>query len=87
MSGLFDRSFSFRGNPAHGHRFNHRDRSRGLALVIAEALLATGDTHLIENNNYDYFWGCGRDRRGENMYGKVLMNVREKLREEQSAAS
>jgi predicted NAD-dependent protein-ADP-ribosyltransferase YbiA (DUF1768 family) len=37
---------------------------------------------LVESSNYDYFWGCGRDRRGENMYGKVLMNVREKLREE-----
>ena len=52
---------------------------------IAEALLATGEQALVENSNYDYFWGCGRDRRGENMYGKVLMNVRERLREEQNA--
>jgi hypothetical protein len=50
---------------------------------IAEALLATDDTQLFENSNYDYFWGCGRDRRGNNMYGKVLMNVRDKLIEEQ----
>ena len=50
---------------------------------IAQALLATGERTLIENSNYDYFWGCGRDRRGGNMYGKVLMNVRDKLREEQ----
>ena len=54
---------------------------------IGQALIDTGDKTLIESNNYDYFWGCGRDRRGENMYGKVLMNVREKLREERSAAS
>ena len=54
---------------------------------IAEALLATGDKTLIESSNYDYFWGCGRDRRGENMYGKVLMNVREKLSEEQATTT
>jgi ribA/ribD-fused uncharacterized protein len=53
---------------------------------IAEALLATGDQVLVESSNYDYFWGCGRDRRGENMYGKVLMNVREKLRDEQQGS-
>jgi ribA/ribD-fused uncharacterized protein len=49
---------------------------------VAEALLATNDGVLVENSNYDYFWGCGRDRRGANMYGKVLMRVREKLIEE-----
>ncbi len=49
---------------------------------IRAALLATGDTPLVENSQYDYFWGCGRDRRGDNMYGKVLMQVRDKLREE-----
>ena len=54
--------------------------------MVAEALLATGDRMLVENNAYDYFWGCGRDRRGENRYGKVLMNVRNKLREEMKAA-
>ncbi len=51
---------------------------------ICSALLATGETQLIENSQYDYFWGCGRDRRGDNMYGKVLMQVRTKLREEQA---
>lgn len=49
---------------------------------IAKALLATAQKPLVENSNYDYFWGCGRDRRGANKYGKVLMNVREKLRQE-----
>jgi ribA/ribD-fused uncharacterized protein len=48
----------------------------------AEAILATGESPLMENDNYDYFWGCGRDRRGENQYGKVVMNVRAKLRQE-----
>jgi ribA/ribD-fused uncharacterized protein len=48
----------------------------------AQALLATGDRPILETSQYDYFWGCGRDLRGENAYGKVLMAVRAKLREE-----
>ena len=48
---------------------------------VAEALLATGDRKIIENSQYDYFWGCGRDGRGHNVYGKVLMAVRDKLSE------
>ena len=49
---------------------------------IGLKLLDTQDNKLVENSQYDYFWGCGRDRRGENHYGKVLMNVRNKLKEE-----
>ena len=49
---------------------------------IARALLETENRKLVENSVYDYFWGCGRDRRGKNMYGQVLMNVRKKLSEE-----
>lgn len=52
---------------------------------IADNLLATGEEILVENSQFDYFWGCGRDRRGENHYGQVLMNVRAKLREEAEA--
>ncbi len=52
--------------------------------AVAEALLATGDKKLVENSAYDYFWGCGRDRRAENTYGVVMMNVRSKLLEEAS---
>jgi ribA/ribD-fused uncharacterized protein len=49
---------------------------------LAQQLLATGDRQLVENSQYDYYWGCGRDRRGNNAYGKVLMSVRSKLLEE-----
>lgn len=49
---------------------------------IADKLLATGESRLVENSLYDYYWGCGRDRRGENKYGEVLTNVRKKLKEE-----
>lgn len=50
---------------------------------VETKLLATGDKKLLESSQYDYFWGCGRDRRGRNQYGRILMNVREKLRQEQ----
>jgi ribA/ribD-fused uncharacterized protein len=49
---------------------------------VAEALLATGDMKIIETSQYDYYWGCGRDTRGHNVYGKVLMNVRGQLKSE-----
>lgn len=49
---------------------------------VAERLLDTGNKRLIENDQYDYLWGCGRDLRGENLYGQVLMDVRARLREE-----
>ncbi len=51
--------------------------------VVAEALLATGKRQILETSQYDYYWGCGRDMRGENVYGKVLMSVREQLRKEE----
>lgn len=51
-------------------------------LEVAEALLATGQMKIVERSQFDYYWGCGRDGRGHNTYGKVLMNVREKLRKE-----
>lgn len=47
----------------------------------AAALLATGDNRILETSQYDYHWGCGRDGRGNNAYGKILMAVRDKLRE------
>jgi ribA/ribD-fused uncharacterized protein len=53
---------------------------------LAEALLNTGDQKIVENSNFDYFWGCGRDRRGDNKYGHVLMNVRAKLQEERAGS-
>ncbi len=54
---------------------------------IGNKLLETEELRLVENAQYDYYWGCGRDRRGENKYGEVLMNVRKKLLEEQKTTS
>ncbi len=48
---------------------------------VAKALLDTEEKKLVDSTQYDYYWGVGRDRRGKNAYGKVLMNVRRKLRE------
>jgi len=52
---------------------------------VAKRLLDTGDQKIVESSQYDYFWGCGRDRRGENTYGKILMDVRAKLKDEESS--
>lgn len=49
---------------------------------IQEVLLSTGDALLVEHTKNDNYWGDGGDGRGNNMLGKILMQVREKLREE-----
>ena len=51
---------------------------------VATALLASGDLEIVETSQYDYYWGCGRDGRGRNAFGKVLMAVREKLQQERN---
>ena len=51
---------------------------------VAKALVMTGTQKIVENSMYDYYWGCGRDGRGHNTYGKVLMAVRAKLNAEQA---
>lgn len=50
--------------------------------VVADALLETGDTPIADNCFGEYYWGVGRDGRGENKYGKILEGVRTRLREE-----
>ncbi|KAL0265092.1 hypothetical protein SLS55_001051 [Diplodia seriata] len=60
---------------------------------LADMLLATGDRELA--SPYDRIWGIGfnsehaeyvRDDWGENLLGKVIMAVRKRLREQQSAS-
>ena len=53
---------------------------------VAELLLKTGNKQIVETTMYDYFWGCGRDGRGRNVFGKVLMSVRDKLMQERDTA-
>lgn len=49
---------------------------------IREVLLGTGEEELIEDAPKDYYWGCGAERTGKNMLGKILMETRELLRKE-----
>ena len=47
---------------------------------LKEKLLLTGDEELIEGNTWhDTYWGVC-NRRGKNKLGKILMRVREELR-------
>ena len=48
---------------------------------IRALLLSTGDQDIVENAPGDYYWGCGADGTGKNILGKILMEVREKLRD------
>jgi ribA/ribD-fused uncharacterized protein len=43
-------------------------------------LLKTGEKQIFENSPWDRFWGRGEDGTGQNNMGKILMNIREKLK-------
>lgn len=45
-------------------------------------LLASGNAELIEHTTNDNYWADGGDGSGKNMLGKLLMELREKLRKE-----
>jgi predicted NAD-dependent protein-ADP-ribosyltransferase YbiA (DUF1768 family) len=47
---------------------------------IKEMLLSTGDLEIEENSMIDSFWGIGRDGKGRNNMGKILMKLREEFR-------
>lgn len=47
---------------------------------VRRKLLATGDRELVENSWRDPFWGWGPSRDGENMLGKLWMELRSELR-------
>ena len=43
-------------------------------------LISTGDSRLVEHTENDSYWGDGGDGSGKNMLGRLLMEVREKLK-------
>lgn len=54
---------------------------------IRSLLLATGDAYLEEGNNHrDTFWGTVNGK-GQNWLGKILMQVRDELREAKDVSS
>lgn len=47
---------------------------------VRRKLLATGDRELIEDSWRDSFWGWGPNRDGQNMLGKLWMEIRAEIR-------
>jgi ribA/ribD-fused uncharacterized protein len=52
---------------------------------VRRKLLATGNRELIENSWRDDFWGWGQNRCGQNMLGKLWMEIRSELRSQKPA--
>jgi ribA/ribD-fused uncharacterized protein len=48
---------------------------------VRRKLLATGDRELVENSWRDDYWGWGPNRDGQNMLGKLWMEIRAELRD------
>lgn len=48
--------------------------------ILKELLLSTDHLEIIEHTINDGYWGDGGDGSGKNMLGKILMEVRDKLR-------
>ena len=49
---------------------------------LKELLLSTQDAIIVEHTENDAYWGDGRNGKGKNRLGKILMKVREQLRNE-----
>lgn len=47
---------------------------------LKELLIKTGKKKLIENSPYDKYWGIGKDGKGKNRLGELLMELREELK-------
>jgi len=54
---------------------------------VRRKLLATGDRELVENSWRDSYWGWGPNRDGQNMLGKLWMELRAELRSLNDALS
>lgn len=52
---------------------------------VRRKLLATGDRELIEDSWRDSFWGWGPNFDGQNMLGKLWMEIRADIREAKAA--
>ncbi len=51
---------------------------------LKEILFQTFDLKIIEHTENDSYWGDGKDGTGLNKLGKILMKVREKLKENEN---
>jgi len=48
---------------------------------LRELLLSTGEAKLVEHTERDDYWGDGGDGSGRNGLGRLLMEVREGMRD------
>lgn len=44
---------------------------------LKELLQSTESEHIIEDSPIDFYWGCGSDGTGQNMLGRILMEIRD----------
>lgn len=51
---------------------------------LKKVLLETGDEVLVEHTENDNYWADGGDGSGKNMLGVILMEVRDRIRKEES---
>jgi ribA/ribD-fused uncharacterized protein len=51
---------------------------------LGELLLSTNDAKLVEHTPNDFFWGDGGNGKGRNILGRLLMEIRQKLRNERN---
>jgi ribA/ribD-fused uncharacterized protein len=42
-------------------------------------LIDTAYEEIVEDSPIDWYWGCGKDGTGQNMLGKILMEVRHEI--------
>ena len=49
--------------------------------ALRTLLLSTGDAKIVEHTANDDYWGDGGDGSGKNMLGRILMEVRDELRQ------
>jgi len=54
---------------------------------IREILLSTGNANIVEHTERDSYWGDGGDGSGKNMLGRILMEIRDELKETPSDES
>jgi ribA/ribD-fused uncharacterized protein len=47
---------------------------------LKELLLSTEDATLVEDSPIDSYWGCGKNRKGQNRLGVLLMKLRDEYK-------
>ena len=55
--------------------------------ALKRLLLETGDKPIYEISPYDTYWGTGRDGKGKNVLGKMLVSLRNEYREPELEAA